>query len=147
MPKLPALIFLTLPLLCQAEIYKWVDARGVAHYTDNKDEAGQAQVTEIKPNAAPAPALPQGVTWQQREAEFRRLQQHKLMAPAYKAPRAKPQPVNPSRPYYSTEVATDQSRCELARDIASGAATRLLGAPTDSHDRTVAAQDIRAFCH
>ncbi|WP_373988404.1 DUF4124 domain-containing protein [Duganella sp. BuS-21] len=87
MPKLPTFLLCALPLLAQAQIYKWVDAKGVVHYSDNKFAAGDMPVTEIRPNGAPSPVLPAGVTWQQRDAEFRRKQQHKLMAPSYR-PRA-----------------------------------------------------------
>jgi hypothetical protein len=148
MPKLLAAILLTLPLLCHAEVYKWVDATGVVHYSDNKYEAGNAPVAEVKVNGPPAPASgPAGPTWQQRDAEYRRLQQLKLMNPAYKPTRTVPQPVNPKRPYYSDAIATDESRCELARDIISGAATPTSGRRTSNYDRDVANNDIRAFCH
>jgi hypothetical protein len=123
MPKLFAAVLLVLPLLCHAEVYKWVDAKGVVHYSDNKFEAQNAQVAELKTSGAPAPAAaPAGPTWQQRDAEFRRRQQDRLVASAPKPAHATPQPVNPKRPYYSNEIATDASRCELARDIISGAA-------------------------
>ncbi|TFW17200.1 DUF4124 domain-containing protein [Duganella callida] len=89
MPKLSAVLLL-LPLLCQAQVYKWVDAKGVVHYTDNKFEAGAAPVSELKPNGAPAPLLPAGVSWQQRDAEFRRKQQYRQLAPAYRPRRAPP---------------------------------------------------------
>jgi hypothetical protein len=145
MPKLLAAILAVLPLLCHAEVYKWTDAHGVVHYSDNKFEAGNAQVAELKVGGAPTPA-PAGPTWQQRDAEFRRRQQHALMAPNYRPARAAPQPVNPKRPYYSDEVATDASRCELARDIISGAATPISGRQTSGHDREVAGNDVRAFC-
>lgn len=85
MPKLLAALLCAMPLLSQAQIYKWVDAKGVTHYSDNKYEAGATPVIELKPNGAPSPVLEAGVNWQQRDAEFRRKQQHKLMAPAYRS--------------------------------------------------------------
>jgi hypothetical protein len=84
MPKLLAALLCALPALGQAQIYKWVDAKGVTHYSDNQYDAGNAPVIELKRNSAPPAVLPAGVTWQERDAEFRRLQQHKLMAPAYR---------------------------------------------------------------
>ncbi|NVM75544.1 hypothetical protein FHW83_001324 [Duganella sp. SG902] len=85
MPKLLTTIMLcTLPLLAQAQVYKWVDDKGVVHYSDNKFEAGEAPVKELKPNGPPSPVLPAGVTWQERDAEFRRKQQYKLLAPTYR---------------------------------------------------------------
>jgi hypothetical protein len=41
---------------------------------------------------------------------------------------------------------TDASRCNLARDVISGAVRHRNGAPTDKNDREVAENDIRAFC-
>jgi hypothetical protein len=147
MPKLLAAVLLALPLLCHAEVYKWVDAKGVVHYSDNKFEAENAQVAELKASTTQAPAAaPAGPTWQQRDAEFRKRQHDKLVASAYKPAPAVPQPVNPKRPYYSNEIATDASRCELARDIISGAAKPVSGRKTSSYDREVANNDVRAFC-
>lgn len=85
MPKLLTSLLCALPLLAQAQVYKWVDAQGVVHYSDNKFSAGDAPVTEIRRNGPPSPVLPAGVSWQERDAEFRRKQQHKLMAPTYRA--------------------------------------------------------------
>jgi len=84
MLKLLAALLCAMPLLGQAQIYKWVDAKGVLHYSDNKYDAGNAPVVELKQNGGPSPVLPAGVTWQERDTEFRRKQQHKLMAPAYR---------------------------------------------------------------
>ncbi|RFP11768.1 DUF4124 domain-containing protein [Duganella sp. BJB488] len=70
-----------------AQIYKWADAQGRIHYTDNKDDAGDAPVAELKMNGEPTvlPAPPaSGPTWQQRAAEFKHRQQYKLLAPGYR---------------------------------------------------------------
>ncbi|WP_332855565.1 DUF4124 domain-containing protein [Duganella sp. S19_KUP01_CR8] len=83
---------LTITLLCagassHAQIYKWADAQGRIHYTDNKDDAGDAPIAELKMNGEPTvlPAPPaNGPTWQQRDAEFKRRQQYKLLAPNYR---------------------------------------------------------------
>ncbi|MBV6321168.1 DUF4124 domain-containing protein [Duganella violaceipulchra] len=83
---------LTITLLCacasgHAQIYKWADAQGRIHYTDNKDDAGEAPVAELKMNGEPTvlPAPPSnGPSWQQRDAEFKRRQQYKLLAPNYR---------------------------------------------------------------
>ena len=147
MPKLLAAILLTLPLLCHAQVYKWVDAKGVVHYSDNKYDAANAPVAEVKGQTPSAPmAASSEPSWQQRDAEFRRRQQSRQANPAEQHARAAPQPVNPQRPYYSDEIASDASRCELARDIVSGAAKPTSGRQTSKHDREVAQNDIRAFC-
>ncbi len=70
-----------------AQIYKWADAQGRIHYTDNKDDAGDAPIAELKMNGEPTvlPAPPaNGPTWQQRDAEFKRRLQYKLLAPNYR---------------------------------------------------------------
>ncbi|MCU6500408.1 DUF4124 domain-containing protein [Rugamonas sp. A1-17] len=83
---------LTIALLCtcasgHAQIYKWADAQGRIHYTDNKDDAGDAPVAELKmngePTVLPAPKA-RAPTWQQREAEFKQRLQYKLLAPSYR---------------------------------------------------------------
>ena len=125
-----------------ADIYKWVDANGVTNYTDNPDMAGGARVQMLKTAAAPA-ANPAG-TWQQREAEFQRRQQHKLMAPAYRA--------RDEAGAAGTEVhrggqpETDATRCALARSIIGGTVRHVNDLPIDQHDRDVASNDIRAYC-
>lgn len=89
---------LTIALLCacasgHAQIYKWADAQGRIHYTDNKDDAGDAPVAELKMNGEPTvlPAPPaNGPTWQQRAAEFKHRQQYKLLAPGFRPRRPAP---------------------------------------------------------
>ncbi|MFS2004112.1 DUF4124 domain-containing protein [Duganella sp. CT11-25] len=145
MPKLLAAILFTLPLLCQAEVYKWVDAKGVVHYSDNKYEAENASVAELKVNGPATPA-PAGPTWQQRDAEFRRLQQLKLTNPGYRPRIAEPAPVPKQASYRGGKVDTDASRCDMARDIINGKLTLTNGLPIDAHGRQTAENDIRSFC-
>lgn len=130
----------------QAQMYKYVDDKGVTHYTDNPDLAGKG-AAELKAGSAAAPAAAaSGQTWQEREIEYRRRQMMKKPEPVAQKP-AVPRPVNPNRPYYGNEIASDASRCEMARDILSGAAVHARGAKTDAHDREVAQNDVRNFCH
>jgi hypothetical protein len=42
---------------------------------------------------------------------------------------------------------SDGSRCNLARDVLSGAVRHTNGAPTDKYDREIAENDVRAYCH
>ncbi|OEZ63400.1 DUF4124 domain-containing protein [Duganella sp. HH105] len=85
-------LLLTITLLCasaagQAQVYKWADAQGRIHYTDNKDDAGDLPVAELKmngqPTVLPAPQA-HGPTWQQRDAEFKQRLQYKLLAPGFR---------------------------------------------------------------
>jgi hypothetical protein len=146
MPKVLAPTLLIL-LLCaaavpRADVYKWVDAKGVVHYTDNKDEAGQAAVQELRVSAPPT-QVAAGPTWQQREDEFKRRQQHKLLAPAYKPRTA---PAAPPPAYRGDKPVTDASRCAMARDVKNGVLHHVNGLPIDQHDRDTAESDIRAYC-
>lgn len=126
-----------------ADIYKWVDANGVTNYTDNPDLAGGARVQMLKTSAAPA-ANPAG-TWQQREAEFQRRQQHKLMAPAYR-PRGEAGGGAGTVVHRGGEPETDATRCALARAVVEGTVRHVNDLPIDQHDRDVANNDIRSYC-
>ena len=145
---LPLSLSLSLALLgasgaVHADIYKWVDANGVTNYTDNPDLAGGARVQMLKTSAAPA-ANPAG-TWQQREAEFQRRQQHKLMAPAYR-PRDETGGGAGTVVHRGGEPETDATRCALARAVVEGTVRHANDLPIDRHDRDVANNDIRAYC-
>ena len=51
-------------------IYKWVDEKGVTHYSQTPPPDGKAQKVEVKPSGAPPrPASPDG--WKQRELDSR----------------------------------------------------------------------------
>lgn len=127
-----------------ADIYKWVDANGVTNYTDNPDLAGGARVQMLKTAAAPA-AEPAG-TWQQREAEFQRRQQHKLLAPGYRPRDADGGAGAVAVVHRGGQPETDANRCALARAVIDGTVRHVNGLPLDAHDREVAANDIRAYC-
>jgi hypothetical protein len=127
-----------------ADIYKWVDANGKTHYSDNKDGAGAARVGAIKHAAAPTPAVTAAAThtWQRREREFRERKANAFGVPVM-APSG---PRRASQSQGADRVDTDQSKCELARDVISGAVRHGNGAPTDANDRQVAQSDIGHFC-
>jgi hypothetical protein len=120
-----------------------VDANGVTNYTDNPDLAGGARVQMLKTSAAPADN-PAG-TWQQREAEFQRRQQHKLMAPGYR-PRDDAGGGAGTVVHRGGQPETDATRCALARAVIDGAVRHANDLPIDRHDRDVADNDIRAYC-
>ncbi|NGZ84236.1 DUF4124 domain-containing protein [Duganella aceris] len=150
MPKLLLAVLLALSPLCHAEVYKWVDEKGVVNYTDNKFQAGQGKVAELKvaPPPPPAASAVAGPTWQQRDAEFRRLQQHKLMQPGYRPRTAAPAAQTPPKQasYRGGKIDTDASRCDLARDIKSDKLAHSNGMPIDANDLQTAENDIRRFC-
>ena len=119
----------------QAQIYKWVDAKGKTHYSNNKDDASRAKVEEMKVTAAasPAPAQPPAPQPQ----------------PKFELP-VQPTGAGPARPPRSVshgrEDGTDASRCALARDVLNGSLHHRNGKPIDQYDRDVANSDVKLFC-
>jgi hypothetical protein len=139
------LLLLSITSAAHAEIYKWVDAKGKVHYSDKRQDAGQAKVDELqapaKPAAAPAKLTP---GWQLQEAEYKKRQAAEAQAQransgqsGYKQPEWAKRGNNPE---------TNATRCALARDILSGKARHRGGAPTDANDRQIAQNDIDSFC-
>jgi hypothetical protein len=129
-----------------AQIYKWVDASGKTHYSDKKDAAGTAKVgalrhapTPVAASSAPASSAP---GWKEREREYRWRQRQA----ARDSPAARSAPKRPSESYDSNQIDTDKAKCELARNVTSGAAVHTNGARTDANDRQIAARDIQTFC-
>ena len=130
-----------------AEIYKWVDANGRTHYSERKDEAGgKAIPVETKassqPTSAPATGSPSEY-WQEQETLFRQRQIQKSSEKSPSPPANRP----PRSLSGGRSDGTDVSRCNLARDILSGAVRHSGGAPTDQYDLEVARNDVRSFCH
>ncbi len=46
-----------LPAFAAAQMYKWVDEKGVTHYSETPPPSGKAQSVPINPRTAPAPVL------------------------------------------------------------------------------------------
>jgi hypothetical protein len=139
-----ALLFM--PSTSNAEIYKWVDANGQTHYSERKDDTGKAKALDLKaaPPTASTPATnPPSDYWQDQERLFRQRQIQNQNA----KPRATPVDTTPKSLSGGRSDGTDESRCNLARDVISGAVRHRNGAPIDQYDREVAENDIRAFCH
>lgn len=135
----------------QAEIYKWVDANGRTHYSEKKEEADQARASELKvkpraPSAEETNASRQ--YWQEQERLFkerqeqRGLEQRRLNQQTH-VPRTATAPRSLSG---GKDDGTDASKCNLARDILSGAVKLRSGAPTGDYERATAENDVRLFC-
>jgi hypothetical protein len=143
-PLSVCLILLFMSSNSYAEIYKWVDANGQTHYSERKEDAGQAKATQLKvmPTSTDATnSSPQ--YWQEQGGKVIQLQAQELNEKPYAAPvAARPKSLSGGK-----SDATDASRCNLARDVVSGAVRHPNGVPTDKHDIEVAENDIRAFCH
>jgi hypothetical protein len=127
-----------------AQIYKWVDANGQTHYSERKADAGKATAVELKVESqsmSTRAGNSSAQDWQEKERQFKQRQAQKRNEETPTVAN-KPQALSGGR---SDE--TDSSRCNLARDVISGAVSHRNRAPIDKHDREVAENDIRAFCH
>ena len=142
---LHAVVLVTLaPLPAHAEIYKWVDADGKTHYSDSKEHAGQEQAQQLKLKASSSPAQAEEKPteyWQAKEAEFRSRRMQKDAAERTKSVAARPKSLSGG-----IDDGTDQGKCNLARDVLSGAVRHWNGKPTDQYDREVAENDVRTYC-
>lgn len=140
------LTLLFVPSTSHAEIYKWVDANGQTHYSERKDDVGKAKAVELK--VAPQTVSTQATNppteyWQDQERKFKQRQIQKQN----EKPLGLPVNTSPKSLSGGRENGTDASRCNLARDVISGAVKHTNGQPTDKYDQEVAENDIRAFCH
>ncbi|CAN5188129.1 hypothetical protein BH11PSE11_BH11PSE11_19800 [soil metagenome] len=127
----------------QAEIYKWVDANGQTHYSERKEDAGKGKVQEIKVSADPTSGTGSAAqSWKEKDIEFR--QRHaKSQHERHALP---PVDTTPTPLSNGRSDETNASRCNLAKDVLSGAVRHSNGKPTDKNDRDIAENDIRLFC-
>jgi len=134
--------------ICHAEIYKWVDANGVTHFSERNEKAVGAKVVEIKSQSpstsaqAPRSSLEY---WQEQERKFKERQIYKNFSEQPKGPSLAQAPKSLSGGT-AKWADTDEWRCNLARDIVSGAVTRQSRAAND-YERKLAEDNVRAFCH
>ena len=130
---------------CQGEIYKWVDANGRTHFSERKDDAGKAQAVDLKPTHQPNSAASNtspSEYWQDKERQFRQRQIQNQNTKQPETPANRP----PKSLSGGHEDGTDASRCNLARDVLSGAVRHGNGKPTDQYDREIAENDVRRYC-
>jgi len=128
-----------------AQIYKWVDASGQTHYSESKEDAGKAKAVELKVESQSISTRATNSSakdWQEQERQFKQRQAKKPNEKTYGPPVA----TRPKSLSGGKSDDTDASRCNLARDVISGAVGHRNGAPVDKHDQEVAENDIRAFC-
>lgn len=119
-----------------AEIYKWVDAQGRTHYSEGKEHAGKAKAVELRLSSQPASeksTTPAPPAYSDSRRSSRRGSSDE--------PPPRPRSLSGGR-----SDDTDASRCNLARDVLSGAVRHGNGAPTDAYDRQIAENDVRLFC-
>lgn len=134
-----------LHLTGQAEIFKWVDAKGQTHYSEKKEDAGKATPEELKVKPQPASTQAPGSSrpdWREQEQQLQQRQAQKLReSAAQTSVVARPRSLSGGR---SDDTAA--SKCNLARDVLSGAVQHSNGAPTDKYDLDVAKSDVSTFC-
>ena len=137
-------IFL-LPLASHAEIFKWVDAKGQTHYSGRKEDAGKVKAEEVKVKPPPASVQATGSSrpdWREQEQQLQERQAQNLRESAAQASVvARPRSLSGGR---SDDTAA--SKCNLARDVLSGAVRHSNGAPTDKYDLDIAKSDVSTFC-
>lgn len=152
-PCLPAigLALLLAASASQAEIYKWVDANGRTHYTQNKEEAERAKAAEVKINThTPSPEEVKASRdyWEEKQMQLkaredRRDQEQRIRnAQNSQRPAAAPRSLSNGR-----DDGSDASKCNLARDILSGSVRLRSGEQIGDYERQTAENDIRRFCH
>lgn len=148
----PGLLSVCLTLLFasstgHAEIYKWVDANGQTHYSERKEDADKAKAAELKvrsqgPSAEESKASLE--YWQEQDRQFKQRQAQKQLAKRASMPPVATQPRSLSG---GRADGTDASRCNLARDVLSGAVRLRNGLPTGAIERKTAEDDVRLACH
>ncbi|GGC90315.1 DUF4124 domain-containing protein [Undibacterium terreum] len=139
---------LTLAAVClpsHAEIYKWKDAKGQIHYSENKEDAGKAaQELKITSQALSTPSgAPATPSWQLQEQDFKRRQAQKQ--PESASSHTTEKTAKPG--WGGNQLETDATRCNLARDILGGKARHSNSAPVDNYDKQLAARDAQNYCH
>jgi hypothetical protein len=127
-----------------AQIYKWVDENGRTHYSEKKEDAGKSSPESVKVNSQPTTvkspySSPNYWQEQDRLLKQRQIEQQKSNRQVVVT---RPQSLSGGQ-----SDNTDQSKCNLARDVINGALRHTNGAPIDKHDRDVAQRDIEKYCH
>lgn len=123
-----------------AQVYKWVDAQGRTHYSASKEDAERAKGTEVKIRDQTPSNVESKSYWEY------------LRNSDKSGSRATPpqnQAETPSRPpslSNGRDDGSDESRCNFARDVLSGALRLRNGQPTGEYERKTAEEDIRRHC-
>jgi hypothetical protein len=129
-----------------AQIYKWVDENGHTHYSQNPQEAGKAKAEEVKvkQQTGSSQGTSTARSWEKQDREFklRRIQKQNQEAAEARAANTRPASLSGGR-----SGNTDESKCNLARDILNGAVRHTNGKVTDGYDKEVAQNDVKAYCH
>jgi Domain of unknown function (DUF4124) len=127
-----------------AEIYTWVDAQGRTHYSERKPGGAAVRTVVVSASPPPVPVTAPAAATTEDMLLIRRLleQQNKAVLPAA-APAPAPPPRSLSGGLFDEST---RGKCNLARDVLSGAVRHRNGAATDAYDRQIAESDIRLYC-
>jgi len=124
-----------------AQIYKWTDKNGQVHYAQTPPTGQAAGAVDLRESQLGEPPPP-------KPAESPASAASKP-APAASAPlpKKKAPPPSPKSLSGGKSDESDESRCNFARDILSGAIKRVgRQGSVDDNDRAVAENDVRMFC-
>jgi hypothetical protein len=136
---------LFLPLTTHAEIFKWIDAKGQTHYSERKEDGGKVKPEELKVRPPPASARTSDSSipdWKEQEHRLKERQAQRLRESTADVPAVtRIKSLSGGR-----SDDTPASKCNLARDVLSGAVRHTNGAPIDKYDLEVAKNDVNAFC-
>jgi hypothetical protein len=128
-----------------AEVYKWVDSNGETHYSEKQDDAGKVKAVKLKDMSQPASTQVTNSSAQYGQEQERQLKQRQVQILIEK-PHAPPVAAKPKSLSGGKSDETDAGRCNLAKDVVSGAVRHTNGEPIDKYDLEVAENDIRAYC-
>lgn len=99
---LSIVVFLALTAGTQATVYKWVDEKGVTHYTDKPPPSRPSKAIEPAPTPSVPSAPASGKSLEEQEREFQKRRTEREKAKAAKPPAAakatKPPDAAPSAP-------------------------------------------------
>lgn len=84
-------------------MYKWVDEKGVTHYSETPPPDGKAQKVEIKPSGPPAGSAARPDAWKQRELDSRQQRLQREQQDEY------------DKAKQHNESATRKNRCNQAK--------------------------------
>lgn len=149
-PLTPRVLFAFMTLLLwasvsHAQVYKCVDENGRTHYSENAD-ACKSNAAKVKVNTPSGPTQsPEAAATQWGEQE--RLRKQRQLKEEYNAKKYESQEnLKPKSLSGGRAGNTDQSKCNLARDILNGSVVHPNGKPTDDYDRRVAQRDVEKYC-
>ena len=135
------LLLFVVPCGVYAQIYKWTDKNGQAHYSQTPPPGQSAGTVDLRESQL-GQALPSKPVESPASAASGPDPAASAAAPKKKVP---PQPPKSLSGGKSDE--SDEARCNFARDILSGAVKRVgRQGPVDNNDRAVAENDVRMFC-